>query len=132
MSIQGYSSVGRAAVSKTACREFKSYYPCHAKALKPLGFKAFLILIEDMAHGLFSRIFVFKTVLISYAFASVFKNSVRYIIILASFSPDNFADFDYRKQFCGNIFHSRRLFFAQYTICLFFVYCVSKFDTPRN
>ena len=27
--MQGYSSVGRAAVSKTACRGFKSYYPCH-------------------------------------------------------------------------------------------------------
>ena len=27
--IQGYSSVGRAAVSKTACREFESFCPCH-------------------------------------------------------------------------------------------------------
>ena len=26
-----YSSVGRAAVSKTACREFETYYPCHKR-----------------------------------------------------------------------------------------------------
>ena len=29
--IQGYSSVGRAAVSKTACRGFKSFCPCQKK-----------------------------------------------------------------------------------------------------
>ena len=28
---EGYSSVGRAAVSKTACREFETYYPCHKR-----------------------------------------------------------------------------------------------------
>ncbi len=37
-STKGYSSVGRAAVSKTACRGFESCYPCHDKARRKPGF----------------------------------------------------------------------------------------------
>ena len=77
-----------------------------------------------MAHGLPDRFFVSKTVLISYALASVFKNSVRYIIILASFSSDIANDLGYKKQFCGNIFHfadyfllNIRFVFSLFTVC---------------
>ena len=36
--IQGYSSVGRAAVSKTACPEFESLCPCQKSESKAFGF----------------------------------------------------------------------------------------------
>ena len=39
--IQGYSSAGRAAVSKTACRGFESYYPCQRNGYRISGVRFF-------------------------------------------------------------------------------------------
>ena len=41
--IQGYSSVGRAAVSKTACRGFKSFCPCQKETVTVLVTVSFLL-----------------------------------------------------------------------------------------
>ena len=39
--VQGYSSVGRAVVSKTTCRGFESYCPCHMDKLVYRGVAQF-------------------------------------------------------------------------------------------
>ena len=50
----------RFSASKTACRGFEPFCPCHWKSLETAGFQGFSFALSRTAHGLFCRILMIE------------------------------------------------------------------------